>query len=450
MSKPLCVFQSPLLTRSGYGDWALTIAKSLLRGNLYELLIVPTKWGSCSKRNISDNKDPELQTLLTKILQQPINKQPEIFMQCSIPNEFQTPGKFNIGLTASIEATLAAGPWIEGLNRMNFNIVTSLHAQQVFQNANYTKNYSDGRKEILKLDKPCEVLFWGINTSTFKKTDVKNAHLEKLMSTIKENFAFLFVGQWTANNIAADRKDIGMLIKTFIETFRGLPADKKPCLILKTSGAALCKIDKYECINKLKSIVDMAGDSPLNPNVYILHGELTDEELNALYNHEKVKVHISFTHGEGWGAPLLEASLSGKPVLAPAWSGHLDFLDPNLCKLLPGELKQIPGEAVNEWFMKEASWFNVNYAAASEIMRNIFYHYESYLPKAEELKKKNEINFSIQAMDKKFHEMLDRIIPKFSIQQQIVLPRLKRIELPKLKKPIEIDNLTSSIKNPID
>ena len=63
------------------------------------------------------------------------------------------------------------------------------------------------------------------------------------------------------------------------------------------------------------------------PNVYLLHGDLTDKELNSLYNHNKVKVHITFTKGEGFGRPLLEASLTGKPIIAPGWSGHMDFLN---------------------------------------------------------------------------------------------------------------------------
>lgn len=433
MSKPLCVFQSPIWTRSGYGDWAEAVAKSILRYDKFDLHLVPTRWGHCSKKNLQEDlaKDPETQALVPKILQQPLNRQPDIFIQCSIPNEFQPIGKFNIGMTAGIETTLSAAPWLEGLNRMNFNISTSVHAQKVFQDSNYTKNFQDGRKEIIKLDKPCEVLFWGANTNIFKKTDVKNEHLERFMSTIKERFAFLFVGQWTANNMNADRKDIGMLIKTFIESFRGVPVDKRPALILKTSGAALCKIDKYDCIGKLKSILTSLGEPVENTNIYILHGELTDEEMNALYNHEKVKAHVSFTHGEGFGHPLLLATLSGKPVIAPNWSGHLDFLNPKLTKFFPGELKQIPEEAVNDWFMKESGWFIVNYQAAAEILKNTFNHYGSFLSNAEELRKENEQKFSIQAMDKVFHEMLDRVVPKIAVQKTINLPKLKKITLPK-------------------
>ena len=39
-------------------------------------------------------------------------------------------------------------------------------------------------------------------------------------------------------------------------------------------------------------------------------------EMNEMYNHPKVKAHLTFTHGEGFGRPLLEASFSGKPIIS--------------------------------------------------------------------------------------------------------------------------------------
>jgi hypothetical protein len=141
MNKPLCVFQSPCFTRSGYGGLSEAIAKSLLKYDKFDLVLVPTRWGHCSKKNLQSelDKDPETQALIPKILSQPLNRQPDLFIQCTIPNEFQPIGKFNIGITAGIETNIPAGPWIEGLNRMHYNIATSVHAQKVFQSANFTK-----------------------------------------------------------------------------------------------------------------------------------------------------------------------------------------------------------------------------------------------------------------------------------------------------------------------
>jgi hypothetical protein len=435
MTKPLCILQSPLWTRSGYGDWALAIAKSLLRYSKFDLRLAPTVWGACSKKNLtSEINDPEGKELLGRVLQGNLNKQPELFIQMTIPNEFQTPAKFNIGMTAGIETTVPRAEWLEGLNRMNLNIVTSIHARDVFAGANYTKKLPNGTTEPLVVKKPMEVLFWGANTSIYGKTGEISLALEDALKNVPETFAFLFVGQWTSNNIRGDRKAIGYLIKTFLETFADVP--NPPCLILKTSGAQICIMDKYDCINKIHDVTGMVKQAMPNaklPNVYLLHGELEDNEMNSLYNHEKIKVHVSFTHGEGFGHPLLLATLSGKPVVTPKWSGHLDFLNPKYAKFFDGNLVPIPDEAINDWFVKDARWFEVDYVDAGRKMKQYFTNYDpSLLELSEKLRIENAEKFSLQAMDKAFHALLDKYVPAFAVEETISLPPLKRLGLPKL------------------
>lgn len=443
-NKPVCIFQAPCWVRSGYGDWALYLAKSLLRYNKFDLKIVPTRWGHCSKKNIDEEiKDPLGKELLDRILKGPLNAQPEVFIQCTIPNEFLlTPqghvkiGKYNIGVTASIETTVPKPEWLEGLNRMDLNIAMSKHGKDVLAKAQYSKKLPTGIIEPLTCKTPLEILFWGANTKIYKKSDMIIDSLEHVMTDIKEDFCFLFVGQWTGNSIQSDRKAIGWLIKTFLETFKGQP--NPPALILKTSGAALSRIDQQECLAKIHEVTTLVKNENPSigslPNIYLLHGELSDMEMNALFNHKKIKAHVSFAHGEGFGHPLLLATLSGKPLLAPNWSGHLDFLNPEFANLLEGKLVQIPGEAVNDWFMAESQWFDVDYTKASEKLRQVFTNYDAFLPNAEKLRQENMEKFSIEAMDIQFHALLDKYVPKFAMPAQIVLPQLKRLDLPKLSK----------------
>jgi len=428
----MCILQSPLFTRSGYGEWSLAMAKSLLRYDKFDLKIVPTRWGGCpSKNTIEDLNDDAEKELFNRIIRQQIQKQPEVFIQISIPNEFQAPAKFNIGMTAGIETTVPPGEWIEGLNRMNANFLLSKFSKDILQSVTFTKQNPNGTKEETKSTKPMEVVNWGANTSIYKKTSEKSISLEEEMSLVKENFCFLFVGQWTHSNLYGDRKDIGMLVKTFCETFRG--KKDKPALILKTSGVSFSKMDKHDTLTKIHNIKAQIPGGDL-PTIYLLHGELPDVDMNALFNHDKVKVHISFTHGEGYGHPLLLASLSGKPIMAPDWSGHLDFMDQYTANLLPGEVKLISPESVNQWLVKESSWFYVNYDKAKEKMSGIVENYEKLLPKAEKLRLQNMEKFSNEAIDKQFHSMLDKHVPEFSIDLPIVLPKLKKISLPNLKK----------------
>lgn len=432
MSKPVCIFQSPMWTRSGYGDLGLALAKSLMRYDKYELMVVPTKWGGCSRKYLFESiSDPIEQELFKKIFRAPLNKQPEIFVQCTIPNEFQAPAKYNIGITAGIETTLCRPDWLDGLNRMNLNLVTSQHAKDVFEKPNYTiQRQGAPQPEPIKSLKPMEVQFWGADTTIYKKTDEVNPAVDAELSRIKENFCFLFVGQWTSGGLFSDRKDIGNLIRTFMKTFSNMDETRQPALILKTSGAALCNMDRHDIVNRLAAVKQMISNELKTqnvPNVYLIHGELTEVEMNALYNHPKVKAHISFTHGEGYGHPLLLSTLSGKPLLVSNWSGHLDFLDKDMCKLLAGDVKPLPPDCINDWLIKDSSWFTVDYSKAEETMKNCFNHYTAYLRKAEELRVRNVEQFSNEAMDKRFHGLLDKYVPQFATETKLVLPKLKKV-----------------------
>ncbi len=433
MNKPLCVIEAPVFNRSGYGDLSTDLAKSVLRYGKFDLKINATRWGNCpSKVTVEELITDEDRQLHSCLLTSNLNEQPDLYIKISIPNEFQPHGKYNIGITAGIETTVPSGDFVEGMNRMNLNIVTSTFVKNTFQNVNYTKQHENGKQEPLRVEKPMEVCFWGANTNIYKKTDVICESINEELNNIPESFAYLFVGQWTHGGVYNDRKDIGNLIKTFLLTFKDRK-DIRPCLILKTSGTNFSKVDKDDILKKIKTVKDEVGGDL--PNVYLLHGELDDEEMNSLFNHPKVKAHINFTHGEGFGHPLLLASLSGKPMFVSRWSGHLDFLNSKYCNFFEGSVKQINPDSVNQWLVKEGNWFCVSYSLAEEKLKNFFYSpQKSYFENAEKLAKENSEKFSIEEMDKVFHGLLDKYVPTFSVEQQVILPKLKKIEMPKLNK----------------
>lgn len=157
-----------------------------------------------------------------------------------------------------------------------------------------------------------------------------------------------------------------------------------PALLMKTSGATFSVIDRNDMLEKIENIKkNVSGDLP---NVYLLHGDMFDDEINELYNHPKVKAHITFTHGEGFGRPLLEACFSEKPVIAPDWSGQKDFLNRNNAILLPGTLTDVHKSAVPKEMLNEnAKWFTVNYQYASQIMMKVFKEYKNYTLPAKRL-----------------------------------------------------------------
>ena len=262
------------------------------------------------------------------------------------------------------------------------------------------------------------------------------------MDNIEERFVFLYTGHWLQGDLGQDRKDTGMLLKTFLETFKNKP--NPPALVMKTSGATFSIIDRNEIMDKIKGIKNSVSGKL--PPVYFLHGDLTDEEMNQLYNHPKVKAHITFTHGEGFGRPLLEASLSEKIVVAPNWSGHTDFLNKNNSVLLPGVMTDVHKSALpNDMLVEGARWFTVNYQYASQIMKDVFKNNRKYNMMAKRQSMYNKVNFSMEKMTKVFDRILNRYVPKFEeVPQQVnlKLPKLKKVsseepkklKLPKLKK----------------
>ena len=422
--KPSFVISCPIDTYSGYGARSRDLVKAIIETNKYDVKILPQRWGNTSWGFIEDHL--EWNFLKEFILTTPqLPTQPEIWAQITIPNEFQPVGKYNIGITAGMETTAVKGEWIEGCNRMNLVITSSDFAKKTFELMDYEiKNQQGQTQGRLKLTTPIEVLFEGANTNIYKVLDTPCS----LDIQIKEDFAYLFVGHWMQGEFGEDRKNVGLLIKAFYETFKN--KSKKPALILKASGGVSSYMDRDELLKKIEIIKKTVVANSL-PNIYLLHGEFTDEEMNELYNHSKVKAMVSLTKGEGFGRPLLEFSLVKKPIMTTNWSAHTEFLSSEFTTLMNGELKNLHPSVLNDWFVKEAQWFNVNPVEVNHYFKDIFENYKKYQNNANRQTYKSKTEFSWDKMKEKLDSILTSRIPEFPKEIQLQLPKL---ELPKLQK----------------
>ena len=419
--KPLCVVSCPIDTFSGYGARSRDFVKSLIevKDKEWNIKIMPQRWGDCPWNFLSQD-DPLRQRFIGKLEQQP-----DVWVQITVPNEFQRVGKYNIGISAGIETNIYPGEFIEGSNRMDLNLVSSEHSKQVALNTQFDKVDSNTNQKVgvIKLEKPIEVLFEGLDLNKYYKTSKKS----NILKDIKEDFCFLHTGHWLPGNFGESRKNTATLIKTFLETFKG-PGRKKPALVLKCNQVNYSLLDREVIIRQINRIRDMVSGNL--PNIYLLHGEMTDEEMNLLNNDPKVKAFVSFTKGEGYGRPLAEAAITGKPVITTNWSGHVDFINPEYNILIGGELKPVHGSAANKWLLKESNWFNINTDIASRAMKDIFKKYKSYLEKSRKQTQYIKDNFSFNKMTEK----LSNLLPKVEAAPQIQSVKLPKMNLPKLKK----------------
>jgi glycosyltransferase involved in cell wall biosynthesis len=274
------------------------------------------------------------------------------------------------------------------------------------------------------------VLFEGANLDIYKvinQNQITNIELD----SIKESFAYLFVGHWVQGDLGEDRKNVGLLIKAFYEIFKNKKT--KPALILKTSMVGSSYMDREEILKRIKMIRKTVNSKDL-PNIYLLHGEFTDLEMNELYNHSKVKAMINLTRGEGFGRPLLEFSLVKKPMITTNWSGHTDFLKSEFTTMLPGQMTNVHPSAANQWLLQESQWLSVDQGQVGHYMKDMFENYKNYTENAKRQAYYSKTEFSWDKMKDKLDEYLTKSIPEFPKQIQLKLPQLKKIELPQLKK----------------
>jgi len=432
MNRPSIVVSCPIDTYSGYGARGRDFIKALIDLNKYDVKILAQRWGETRWGYLKDHND----TVFTPLIVNNLTQQPDIWVQISIPNEFQKVGKYNIGVTAGIETTLCDPSWIKGANNMDLILVSSNHALESLNRSKFDiKDDKTGQiREKLDIKTKVEVIFEGADlTKYFPASYTKDLNnelisLKTALDSIPESFCFMTTGHWMQGDFGEDRKNIGFTIKSFLETFKNKP--NAPALIMKSHCMTTSIMDRERMLERIDSVrVTVKGKLP---NIYLIHGEVSDSGMNYIYNHPKVKALVSLPKGEGFGRPFLEFSLVNKPIIASSWSGQTDFLDKEFVRYVQGDLKNVhKSAAVKNILLPEAHWFSPDSADVGRAFKEVFKDYKQWLVKAKRQGHKSRTQFSYEAMVEKLNSLLETNIPEFPKQVELSLPKLN---LPKLKK----------------
>lgn len=423
-----CCVYAPVDRYGGYPARSRDFIKALIAVRpTWDIKIISCPWGNTRAGFLEDHQEEEI---LSRIIPN-LESQPDYFISITVPNEWQKVGKFNIGVTAGIETTLCHADWIDGCNRMDLVLVSSQHGKTVFENSRF--DIQDTKtKQILRqvqLQTPVEVLMEGVDLDKYfpkgmpKKTVVKT-ELTSFLDTIPESYLYLVVGMWMQGVVGEDRKNIGDTVKMFLETFKNV--NTPPALLLKVHQATASLMDREKILGMVNEIRKMVPNSS-HLNIYLLHGDLSDSQMNELYNHPKIKTLISLTKGEGFGRPLLEFSVTGKPIIASGWSGHVDFLNKDFIIFVSGTLEPVHTSAVvDKVIMKEAKWFKPDRSHVTAAYLHTFKEYERCLRESKKQGQVSRKNWSMEDMKKQLHVIVEEKIP--------ILPRQMKIKLPPLKK----------------
>ena len=418
MSKIRCVVSAPVDSYSGYGKRSFDFVKELLRIRPdWDISILSQRWGDCRMGFLEDHEEYEVLTHIVSNL----TFTPDVWIQITVPNEFQPVGKYNIGITAAMETTLCDSSWVLGCNRMNLVLTSSNHGKFSLLNSKYLDNTT---QKTLEVEIPLEVLFEGLDTDRFYPTKPYKADA---LAGLDTDWNFLCVGHWLPGDFGEDRKNIGYTIKMFLETFKDW-SGKAPGLVLKVTRGTNSVMDREEVLSRIYDIQETVKYSKSLPKVYLLHGDLTDDELNEVYNDPRIKALVSFTKGEGFGRPFLEFAAVGKPILCSGWSGQMDFLDKDQTAFVGGTIEKVhPSATVAHMILPDASWFKPNSSHVVAGFREIFGNYATWLPKARKQSRTVNKLYTRGKMGEKMDELFTRYLPDFPEEVDFVLPKLDSI-----------------------
>jgi glycosyltransferase involved in cell wall biosynthesis len=420
MKKKILV-RGPALSQTGYGEQCRFALRSLRsKSHLFDVYVHPTAWGNSSWLMPNDPDREWIDTLIRKTVEYHGNGGTfDISLQVTIPNEWERLCPINIGYTAGIETTRIAPEWIEKSALMDKIITISNHSKNVFANTVYTAVNNETKQEFpVKCTTPIDVVHY----------PVRNYDAAPLGIDLDYDFNYLLVAQW------GPRKNIENTIGWWLEEFR----DEEVGLVVKTNLLKTSVIDREFTLERLRNIVGSNEDRKCK--VYLVHGYMTPEEMTGLYQHDKIKCLVSLTHGEGFGLPLFEAASNGVPIIAPNWSGHVDFLYAPKKKTKKGktkfentacfakvdyDLRQIQPEVVWDGVLhRESSWCYPKEDSYRKQLRNMRDNYNRFVNLAKILQAHVQREFTTDKQygafaDAVFEDELSKIsvddIPKISV-----------------------------------
>jgi|6_EtaG_2_1085325.scaffolds.fasta_scaffold01422_4 hypothetical protein len=399
MNKAKVVLRGPLLSRSGYGEQARFALRSLksIEDDI-DIYVRIVGWGATSWTPEQTDEKKWINELAIKTVNYEQQGPPayDVSLQVTIPNEWERLAPFNVGYTAGIESTAIAPQWITKANLMDRIIVTSNHSKFGFDNSSYSgQNPETG--EVVHLETTTPIIPVGY--------PVRKLDTEKVNLKLDTDFNFLSVAQWSV------RKNLENTIEWFIKEFK----DEEVGLILKANCANNSNLDRIETYARLERLLSPHKDRKCK--VYLIHGDMTDQEMLGLYAHPKVKALINFAHGEGFGLPLFEAAQCGLPIVATDWSGHTDFLYvPTKNKKGKTKIKGLFGRVSYDlapiqksahWdgvLIPESEWAYPRENSARSAMRDCFKDHPRHKSQAKKLKTYINKTFTEERQYKKFIE----------------------------------------------
>jgi len=406
--------RGPALSRSGYGEHARFILRALRsREDVFDIYLQNLNWGKTGWLWEENEERAWLDhTILKSIQYIQSGGQFDASLQVTIPNEWEKLAPINIGVTAGIETTKVSPQWIEKSMLMDEIVTISEHSKNVYQDTSYqAQNAKTGEViENFSCTTPIKVVHYPVR-------DYEPADLDIDFET---EFNFLTVAQ------ISPRKNMENTIKWFVEEFIDQPIG----LVVKANTMNNSIIDRIHTENLIKGYLREYQNRKCK--IYLLHGSMTDEEMVTLYKHPKIKAYVTLTHGEGFGLPIFEAVYNELPVVAPDWSGHVDFLYKPVKDKKTGKekmkahyakvdytLQQVSPEAAWEGVIQpDSMWCNADEVSYRRRLREVYKDYNRFKSQAKRLNKWVRSTFTAENQYKKHTDVFMEFVTNNQVESE--------------------------------
>ena len=400
------IVRGPAMSRSGYGEHTRFILRSLKsREDLFDIYLHNINWGKTGWIWEEDDERIWMDFVLLKTIQYTQNGgQFDMSVQVTIPNEWERLAPINIGVTAGIETTKVAPQWIEKSRIVDHIITISEHSKQSYLNTSYQAQNNETGEVIndYRCITPIDIVHYPVKDYEPAELDIE----------LPCDFNFLAVAQ------ISPRKNMVNTIKWFVEEF----IDQEVGLVVKVNTMNNSIADRIHTKSVLQGLLKEYEDRKCK--IHLLHGSMTDEEMTALYQHPKIKALVSLSHGEGFGLPIFEAAYNELPIIAPDWSGHVDFLYKPVKDKKTGKEKakahyakvkysMAPIQPEAHWegvLQKDSMWCYAEQGSYKMRLREVFKDYQRFKSQSKRLNKWVRENFTAEQQYGKFCDLVSQYV----------------------------------------
>jgi glycosyltransferase involved in cell wall biosynthesis len=389
------LLRAPLLTNSGYGVHSRQLFEWLCEKKDVELDVECLNWGQ-TPWVIDREKE---HGLIGKIMDRSRSLEPpyDMTFQVQLPDEWDEKlGKINVGVSAFVETDRCSPKWVEACNKMDMIVVPST----------FTKNVVKRSGILMRKIHVVPEWFNHDILDTEKCNKILNEDARYEFST---NSNYLIIAQLTAQEPELDRKNLFNTLKWLFEYHKD---DDDVGIILKTNLGRGTVLDKMKTVEYVDMLIKRFKKGH-GPKLHLVHGNMTGDEVAALYHLPSLIGYISATRGEGYGLPLIDAAAAGLPVIATNWSGHLEFLKKNTFIPLDYEMKEISEKKLdNRIFYKGFKWAEPTKKSFFDCLKNLNDNQDLHKAKAKDTASEVSETFHKKEIKQKYNKILDDLSRK--------------------------------------